>query len=399
MTQNPGIQPRYDAVVVGARCAGAATAMLLARRGLRVLAVDRGRYGADTLSTHALMRGAVLQLHRWGVLDGVRAAGTPLVRSTAFHYQDRVVTVAIKVRDGIEGLYAPRRSVLDALLVDAAADAGATVVHETRVRELIRSADGRVHGVVLQRAGEEPMAVEAAVVIGADGRGSRVAESVGAATLRQGRHASGVIYAYYGGLPREGYQFLYGPSVSAGTIETNDGQVCVFAAMSRERFLERERFDLERGFERVLRETSPALADEVAAAPRASALRGFPGEPGYFRQSWGPGWALVGDAGYFKDPITAHGITDALRDAELLARAVATGTEQALAAYQRERDEMSLELFEATDAIASYDWTMEEVQAMHLRMSDAMGPEMEVIRGFDDAPGKASKRAGTERAA
>ncbi|HVS12683.1 MAG TPA: NAD(P)/FAD-dependent oxidoreductase [Thermoanaerobaculia bacterium] len=399
MTQTLGIEPRYDAVVVGARCAGAATARLLARQGLRVLAVERGRYGSDTLSTHALMRGAVLQLHRWGVLERVRAAGTPTVRTTAFHYRDDVVTVPIKARDGIDGLYAPRRSVLDALLVDAAVGSGVTVVHETRVRDLIRSADGRVRGVVVQRPGDEPTEVRAGIVIGADGRTSTVAQRVGAATLRQGSHASGVIYAYFRGLPREGYQFLYGPSVSAGTVESNDGQVCVFAAMSGERFLERERFDLERGFERVLRETSPALADEVAAASRASVLRGFPGEPGYFRQSWGPGWALVGDAGYFKDPITAHGITDALRDAELLARAVGAGTEAALVQYQRQRDELSLDLFAATDAIASYAWSMEEVQALHLRMSEAMGPEMEVIRAFDETPGAASKGRRAERAA
>jgi flavin-dependent dehydrogenase len=158
----------------------------------------------------------------------------------------------------------------------------------------------------------------------------------------------------------------------------------VFAAMSDRRFLERERFDLEAGFERVVRESSPRLADEVATAQRVTALRGFAGTVGYFRQSWGPGWALVGDAGYFKDPITAHGITDALRDAELLARAIGEGGEDALAAYQEQRDAVSRELFEATDTIASYDWTMEEVQELHLRMSKSMGPELEVVRGWNE---------------
>jgi 2-polyprenyl-6-methoxyphenol hydroxylase-like FAD-dependent oxidoreductase len=137
--------PRYDVVVVGARCAGAATAMLLARRGFRVLVVDRERYGADTLSTHALMRGGVLQLHRWGILEEVKAAGTPTVRSTSFHYGDEVVEVQIKPKGGIDGLYAPRRRVIDRLLVNAARSAGAEVVYETRLVDLLRS-DNRVCG-------------------------------------------------------------------------------------------------------------------------------------------------------------------------------------------------------------------------------------------------------------
>ena len=123
-----GTSQRYDAVVVGARCAGAATAMLLARHGLSVLLVDRDRHGADTLSTLALMRAGVLQLHRWGLLDRVRAAGTPPISSTSFIYGDETITVPIKPRDGVDALYAPRRTLLDALLADAASDAGADVV-------------------------------------------------------------------------------------------------------------------------------------------------------------------------------------------------------------------------------------------------------------------------------
>jgi flavin-dependent dehydrogenase len=383
------IERRYDAVVVGARCAGAATAMLLARQGLRVLAVERSRYGADTLSTHALMRVAVLQLSRWGVLERVAAAGTPRVRETHFHYEDEVTTVPIKARDGVDGLYAPRRSLLDALLVDAAVASGVTVLHETRVLDLLRGAGDRVDGVVIQSASAGPVAVEAGIVVGADGRSSTVASRVAAATTHSGRFSSAVIYAYFAGIERTGYHFLYGPSTSAGVIETNPGedgrpQLCVFAAMSDRRFLERERFDLAAGFERVVRETSPRLAEEVARGERVTPLRGFAGAVGYFRQSWGPGWALVGDAGYFKDPITAHGITDALRDSELLARAIASGTDAALAAYQEQRDAVSRDLFDATDALASYDWSMEEVQALHLRMSKSMGPELEIVKEWDE---------------
>jgi len=126
---------RYDVVIVGARCAGAATAMLLARRGLKVLLVDRSRYGSDTLSTHALMRAGVLQLHRWGVLDKIKAAGTPLIRTVSFHYDDNVVEVPLKPQDGVDGVYAPRRTVIDAALVDAAREAGA----ETAFDDFIES--------------------------------------------------------------------------------------------------------------------------------------------------------------------------------------------------------------------------------------------------------------------
>src|SRR5215472_3536247 len=91
----------YDALVVGARCAGAATAMLMARRGMRVLVIDRGAYGTDTISTHALMRGGVLQLHRWGILPRIQATGTPPIETTTFHYPDEAVTIAIKPANGV----------------------------------------------------------------------------------------------------------------------------------------------------------------------------------------------------------------------------------------------------------------------------------------------------------
>ena len=110
----------YDALVVGARCAGAATAMLMARQGLRVLVIDRAGYGTDTISTHALMRGGVLQLHRWGVLPRLREMGTPAVRETTFHYGDEAIAVPIRPANGVDALYAPRRTLLDSTLVDAA---------------------------------------------------------------------------------------------------------------------------------------------------------------------------------------------------------------------------------------------------------------------------------------
>src|SRR6476661_6332139 len=186
----------WDVIVVGARVAGAATAMLLARAGLRVLCVDRSRYCGDTVSTHALMRGGVLQLQRWGLLDAVVAAGTPPVRRTVFHYGDESVAVSIRPTAGVDALYAPRRTVLDALLVDAASRAGATVEFGTTVTGLQRAADGRVTGVVLGGGrgpgadGRATRLESAPLIVGADGRNSLVARTVGATYGARGQRAS-----------------------------------------------------------------------------------------------------------------------------------------------------------------------------------------------------------------
>ena len=370
------LHPGYDVVVVGARCAGAATAMLLARGGLSVLAVDRSPYGSDTLSTHALLRGAMVQLVRWGLADRVRQTGTTLVRRTTFHYGDAAVPIDIAPRDGVEWLAAPRRTVLDALLVDEARRAGATIVHGPRVTGLLRAGrGGGVCGVELEGRDGVRRAIRAGIVIGADGARSTVAGLVQAAPYRVGRHAAGVVFSYWTGLEIDGYEWRFTPGAATGAIPTSDGAVCVFAGCSSARFLDVIRRDLEVGYFGLLREVSPPLLDAVSGARQAGRFRGFPGERGWMRQSHGPGWALVGDAGYFKDPITAHGITDAFRDAELLARAVLTGAERALSDYQQERDALSIGLFEITDEVAGFGGTMGELEAVHRRMSREMNRE------------------------
>jgi flavin-dependent dehydrogenase len=376
---------RYDALVVGARCAGAATAMLLARRGLRVLAIDRGERGADTLSTHALMRGGVLQLHRWGVLPRIVAAGTPAVRGTVFHYGDEALEVAVKPGRGVDALYAPRRTVLDSALVDAALEAGAEVRHGRTLVELDRRPDGRVAGaVVLDRAGNR-CEIAADLVIGADGVGSAVARLAGAPMLREALHTSAVVYGHWDGLGEADYHWHYREGVSAGVIPTNGGRHCVFVAVPTRRFRDGMRRDLAAAYGRALAGASPALGRTIAACRLESRLWAFAGRRGFMRQACGPGWALVGDAGYFKDPLTAHGITDALRDAELLAAAAASGSAAGFAGYAAMRDELSLRLFEATDAIASFDWDLDRLQGHHQALNAAMKREVEHLAALDDA--------------
>ena len=374
MTTSPPATTRCDVAIVGGRCAGAATALLLARAGLSVQVVERGRRGSDTLSTHALMRGAVVQLHRWGLLDAVRQAGTPQVRTTTFHYGDDTVVVPIKARDGVDALVAPRRRVLDALLVDAAAAAGAAVRHGERAVDLLRDRHGRVRGLLTHDQDGRSRQIEARLVVGADGLRSTVARLAGAAPTRTGRHATCVVYGHWPGLPLDGYHWYFRDGRSAGAIATNGG-TCVFAAAPTGAFATTFKADVAAGYRAVLAAVSPALEALLRGGAAPEGLHGFPGEVGRFVRSAGPGWALVGDAGYFKDPTTAHGITDALRDAELLADAVLAGTDAALERYERTRDALSLDLFEVTDAIASGTWTMDELARLHTRLSEAMAAE------------------------
>jgi menaquinone-9 beta-reductase len=359
--------------------------MLLARAGLDVLLVEQGARGADTLSTLAIMRGGVMQLARWGLLESVRAAGTPAIRTTTFHYGGDSLEVPIAPRDGVDALYAPRRTVLDTLLADAAAAAGADVRYRTRLVHVHRDDGGRVRGVTIgTRDGD--VRIDTPLVIGADGVHSTVARQVGAGAYLTGAHASAVIYAFARGVDVEGYHWHYAPGASAGVIPTNDGETLVFASMPRDRFMRELRADLASGFHAVLAEAAPALAAALRVAPPAAPFRGFAGIRGYFRTAAGPGWALAGDAGYFKDPLTAHGITDALRDAELLARAVLAGTDQALAAYQATRDELSLPLFRVTDRIASFQWDLAEARALHKALSKAMAREVQHLGALHRAP-------------
>ena len=227
-------------------------------------------------------------------------------------------------------------------------------------------------------------AIGTGLVIGADGRRSTVAGLVGAATYRSGRHRTAAVYAYAPGLPNEGFIWCYRVGASVGVIPTNNGEHCLFASIPPDGFRTRLQPDLAVGLRGIVEEFFPELAPAVGGAHCARRHFGFAGTAGYFRQSFGPGWALVGDAGYFKDPLTAHGLTDAFRDAELLARAVTKGGESALADYQAERDALSLPLFEATDAIASFAWDLDALKEHHLALNHAM--KAEVRRLADLAP-------------
>jgi flavin-dependent dehydrogenase len=381
---------RYDVAVVGGRIAGASTALLLARAGVRVVLLDHGRRGSDTVSTHGLMRGGVLQLSRWGILPDVVAADTPPIHNVVFHYADGDdIDVMIKPSRGVDALYAPRRHLLDRLLVDAAAAAGADVLHQATVTELIRDGVDRVTGVRARTPDGAEMSFAASLTIGADGVRSTVAAAVHAPVLWRGATASGMLYRYFTGLPASGYEWAYGERAAAGLIPTNDG-TCVFVGTTSAHMHSLRRNGAEHAFATLLATAAPAFIDRIADAKPATSLRGWGGVPGYLRRGWGDGWALVGDAGYFKDPITTHGMTNAMRDAELLASAVLATLSDcdpatAFTAYEGARDRLSRDMFDVTEAVAAYDWNLDKLRHLLRDVSAAMADEVDHLQSMQRA--------------
>ena len=373
----------YDAIIIGARCAGAATAMQLARGGMKVLVADRDRPGSDTMSTHALMRGAVIQLERWGLLDRLLATGVPEVTKTRFAYGDEVTEVDIRPAHGTRSLIAPRRYILDSLLADAAQEAGADVLYGTSFVDVLRDQSGKVTGMLLDGP-ERRQHVKAPLVIGADGRRSTVARRVKSEIRQRAQHATICIYAYFDGVPDDGYRWYYREALGVGAIPTHGGAHCVFAsaAPNRARALVRE-FGAEGALRRLIAEADQTLAAEIEVGCIIETPVIYGGDPGFLRDAVGPGWALAGDAGYFKDPLTAHGITDAFRDAALLSQTILSG--RPLSEFQAIRDTSSVELFDLTNRIAGLDWSLDELKAMHMDLNRIMKAEQAMIAGVETA--------------
>jgi flavin-dependent dehydrogenase len=309
---------RYDAIVVGARCAGSPVAMLLARKGYRVLVLDKATFPSDTISTHLVHPPGVAALRRWGLLDRVTATGCPPIDTYAFDFGP--VTIVGSPGSAEEPCsYAPRRTVLDGLLVEAAVDAGAEVRQGFAVQRL-EVEEGRVVGV--RGHGREGPAVteNARVVIGADGRHSLVAEAVQAEIYEEKPKLQASYYSYWSGLPMDGrFETSIRPGLGFAAWPTNDDLTLIIAGWPYSEF-DANRKDVEGSFLRTL-EAVPDFARRVAAATREERFAGA-AVPGYLRKPYGPGWALVGDAAYNKDFITAQGIQDAFRDAELCATAL-----------------------------------------------------------------------------
>jgi len=347
----------YDAIIVGARCAGSPTAMLLARQGHKVLLVDKATFPSDTISTHLIHPPGVATLRRWGLLDRVVATGCPPIDTYLFDFGPFTITGSPGTSQEPVS-YAPRRTVLDKILLDAAVEAGAEVREGFTVEEVLRDGD-RVTGVRGRDRDRTPVTETARVVIGADGFRSVVAEAMEPEQYNEVPPLAAAYYTYWSNLPMEGrFEAHVRPGRAFAAWPTNDGLTLAIAGWPMAEFEENKR-DIE-GHYRETIGIAPEFAGRMQSARREERFFGIP-LPNFFRKPFGPGWALVGDAGCTKDSITAQGIQDAFRDAENAAAALhqaLSGTrpfEEALGEWQRKRDEHIAPMYRFTTQLAALE--------------------------------------------
>jgi 2-polyprenyl-6-methoxyphenol hydroxylase-like FAD-dependent oxidoreductase len=371
---------QYDAIIVGARCAGSPSALLLARKGYRVLAVDRASFPSDTISTHLIHPPGMSALKRWGLLDRIVATRCPPIHTYAFDMGPFVISGS-PANDDVAVSYGPRRTVLDKLLVDAASEAGAEVREGFVVEEIVMEGD-HVTGIRGHGKGGQSVTERARVVIGADGLHSTVAKAVSPEQYNDQPPLQASYYTYWSGLPMNGRfeAFDRGTRVFAAW-PTNDDLTLVIAGWPFAEF-EANKHDIEGNYRKAI-ELVPTFADRIRAARREERFVGT-AVPNFFRKPFGPGWALVGDAGYNKDFITAQGISDAFRDAELCANALdealsgARPFESAMSAYQSTRDDYALPRFAFTCNFAKMAPPPPDMQ----QLFGAMYGNQEAMDGF-----------------
>lgn len=338
-----------DVIIVGARCAGSPLAMLVARLGHSALVVDRATFPSDTVSTHYIAADGVARLQAWGLYERVLATGVEAYAGVSQSMQGMT-----RPRGENEPLgVAPRRTVLDKLLVDAARESGAEVREGVTIDGLIR--EGEVVVGVHGRAGGEPFEERARVVVGADGRESFMARQVEAGEYN---HAGGTTfgyYAYFKNFAHDGPEMHVGGGAAHFAFPTNDGEVCLAVEKTAPGFKD-FREDIEGNFAAQFR-GFPPFAERFAKAERTSKIFGLAPHKSFYRKPYGPGWALVGDAGYYRDPLLGQGINDAFRDAENLANAldaVFTGRESwetALAGYEKARNDATAMMYGLTNLL------------------------------------------------
>jgi len=350
--------PLYDAIIVGARCAGSPVAMLLARQGARVLLVDRATFPSEIPHGHFVHRHGPRRLQRWGLLPKL-AARTPAVANAVFDVGDFPLIARNVVQDGVPWGYGPRRATLDKILVDAAVESGAELRERFHVEEYLFDED-RLVGI-RGRSADGPLVEErATITVGADGRNSRLARTVRAATTRESPAILCYYFSYWSGVQSEDFEvYVRGEQRRIiFSFKTEGGLYAIFIGLPIVE-LDQVRRDIEGEFMRTL-DLVPAFAARVREGRREERFYGASDLPNFFRTPFGPGWALVGDAGLHKDPYLALGICDAFRDAELLAGAIADGLSarrpmlKALADYERQRDAASAADYEENIAMARF---------------------------------------------
>lgn len=362
-----GIVPMYDVAVVGARCAGSPTAMLLARRGYRVLLTDKAAFPSDTMSSHFIHAPGIAMLKRWGLLDKIVESNCPPVHNYCLDIGSFSLTGYPPAVDGIATSYAPRRTILDKILVDAAVEAGAELRESFKIEDLSFEGD-QVVGLRGRISGGTTVTERARLVIGADGLHSTVARMVVAPVELEKPTVACCYYTYWSGIsvdrvelyPRDGHFIVAFP--------TNDNLVCTLMEWPRDEFYV-VRQDIEGHFMKTF-QLAPGLAERIRNGRREARFVGTGVLPNIFRRSFGPGWALAGDASCHMDPNGALGISHAFLDAELLAQAVDRGfsgsvsLEEALAEYGRDRKLATMPAFELNFEFAKLKPPPPEMQAL-----------------------------------
>jgi len=340
----------YDVIVVGARCAGSPTAMLLARKGYRVLLVDRAIFPSNTISNHYLQQSAVAQLKRWGLLDKVANSGCPPIQKATFNFSGSIVFTAraLPIEGTAEG-YCARRTVLDKILVDAAVAAGVELRENFVVQELCTDGE-RVTGISGRMGDRKTVMEKARIVIGADGMNSFVARSCNAPEYNTKPSITSYHYSYWSGVPVNGGELYFRDRRLIIAAPTNDNLTCITVVLPIEEF-RAFRTNVEENFWAALA-LVPELAERLRAGKREEPFYGIGNLPNFFRKPYGNGWALVGDAGCHRDPTLAQGIKAAFLSSELLANAIDQGLSgyrpfnEALADYERQRNEGLMPLYE-----------------------------------------------------
>lgn len=364
----------YDVVIVGARCAGASAALLLARQGRKVLLIDRMEFPADIMSTLYIHPPGVALLARWGVLDAVAASGCPPLDTVDYDVAGLRLTAATPPTPYSTVAYAPRRRVLDELLVRAAVEAGAEFRDRTSLRELTWR-DDRVTGVRIQSA-DGLQDVPAKLVLGADGQGSRLASLVDAPYLTADQPVSCVYYSSWQGI-RTGFGYHERPDSWVVRIPTHDGLTLVTTYFPQDQFA-RIRHDALAAHLAAIEQNAPDLHEQLTDAERVGSLVGTGNQQNFFRRANGPGWALIGDAGHHLDSITARGITNAFTQSQLLSDALAgqdlddtSGVDTCLAAFAKETYDILREPYRMALDLAK------------LRITDS---RMAMLRAIDRSP-------------
>jgi flavin-dependent dehydrogenase len=354
----------YDVVIVGARVAGASLALRLGRAGVRVLLVDRDRFPSDTLSTHLLTPAAVAFLEELGVREDVEAIGLRRITRLRTTIEDCAFEGPCMAPAPAYAL-APRRDALDAILIRHAVEQPSVELRQATLVEGLLCEGERVVGVHLASG-----PVRARIVVGADGMDSRVARWTSAGSYNDIYARRPVYYGYYRGLapfPEPTMELHLQGGMIGFVFPMEPGRDCIALELQSEDFPHFRRDALNQ-FEQRLR-LLPGLGQRLAGARIEGRLKGTRGVPGFFRNAYGSGWALTGDAGCSKDPSTGLGIGDAFLQSRLLADAITAffaGGDWAstMAGFQARRDEALLPWYLATAAFADAGPTPPEAMPM-----------------------------------